>query len=66
MFLFGHSLEKGCVCIPKSSNKNRIEESMTAFVFILEKEDEDFLDSLDEGCRTFHDKISCLGRAENH
>ena len=39
---------------------------MTAFVFILEKEDEDFLDSLDEGCRTFHDKISCLGRAENH
>jgi diketogulonate reductase-like aldo/keto reductase len=50
-------LEKGYVCIPKSSNKHRIEENITAFEFVLEKEDVDFLDSLDEGFRTCHEKI---------
>jgi diketogulonate reductase-like aldo/keto reductase len=50
-------LEKGYVCIPKSSNKHRIEENITAFEFVLEKEDVDSLDSLDEGFRTCHEKI---------
>jgi diketogulonate reductase-like aldo/keto reductase len=45
------------VCIPKSSNKKRIEENITAFDFQLKKEDVEFLDSLDEGFRTCHDKI---------
>ena len=45
------------MCIPKSSNKHRIEENITAFEFVLEKEDVDFLDSLDEGFRTCHEKI---------
>ena len=57
MSLFGHSLDKGYVYVPKSSNKNRIQENMTAFEFILEKEDENFLDSLEEGFRTCHDKF---------
>ena len=50
-------LEKGYVCIPKSSNKKRIEENITAFEFQLKKEDMEFLDSLDQGFRTCHDKI---------
>lgn len=50
-------LEKGYVCIPKSSNKKRIEENMTALEFRLAKQDVEFLDSLDEGFRTCHEKI---------
>ena len=50
-------LEKGFVCIPKSGNKKRIEENITAFEFRLDKEDVEFLDSFDEGFRTCHDKI---------
>ena len=50
-------LEKGYVCIPKSSNKSRIEENMTALEFSLAREDVEFLDGLDEGFRTCHEKI---------
>lgn len=50
-------LEKGYVCIPKSRNKTRIEENITACDFELEAEDVKYLDSLDEGFRTCHDKI---------
>ena len=50
-------LDKGYVCIPKSSNKKHIKENMTAFEFRLNEKDVELLDSLDEGFRTCHEKI---------
>ena len=50
-------LEKGYVCIPKSRNKSRIEDNITAFDFSLKEEDLEVLDGLDEGFRTCHEKI---------
>jgi diketogulonate reductase-like aldo/keto reductase len=42
------SLQHGCVVIPKSVHKERIEENMDVFDFELEQEDMDALDGLNE------------------
>lgn len=57
LILIRWCLQKGYVCIPKSSNKSRIEENIRVFDLHLKKEDVQFLDSLNEGFRTCHDKI---------
>lgn len=42
------AIQKGIAVIPKSSNKERIEENSKIFDFSIEQEDMDFLDALNE------------------
>ncbi|XP_046857365.1 9,11-endoperoxide prostaglandin H2 reductase-like isoform X2 [Xenia sp. Carnegie-2017] len=50
-------LEKGYVCVAKSSNKDRIEVNLTAYGLVLHEEDINLLNSMEEGFRTCHEKI---------
>ncbi|ORY66961.1 Aldo/keto reductase [Leucosporidium creatinivorum] len=46
--LIRYGLDRGFVVIPKSTKKERIEDNANVFDFTLEKEDVDYLTSLDE------------------
>lgn len=50
-------IQKGYVCIPKSSQSSRIIENASIFDFNLPQEDMNTLDGLEEGFRTGRPKI---------
>lgn len=50
-------IQKGYICIPKSSRSSRIVENASIFDFNLPAEDIDILDGLEDGFRTGRPKI---------
>lgn len=50
-------IEKGYICIPKSSRLSRVEENASIFDFNLSQDDMNVLDGLEEGFRTGRPKI---------
>lgn len=48
-------LQRGIVCIPKSTRRERMEQNFNAFDFILSQEDMDAIAALDTGVSSFFD-----------
>ena len=48
-------LQRGIVCIPKSTRRERMEQNFNVFDFILSQEDMDAIAALDSGVSSFFD-----------
>ena len=48
-------LQRGIVCIPKSTRRERMEQNFNVFDFILSQEDMDAIAALDTGVSSFFD-----------
>ena len=48
-------LQRGIVCIPKSTRRERMEQNFNVFDFILSEEDMDAIAALDSGVSSFFD-----------
>ena len=54
------NIEQGISTIPKSSNKERLQENFDVFRFSLTKEDVELMNSFDEGFRICEDPMEML------